>query len=344
LGVVTNIITAPFELVKVRSQLLQEGRRLHGYGAERGVPSIRIFYEVIDSGVGIRGLFTGFDSLLMRGLWGGSWRTYFWCYFYNSFNKDPRRAPHWSLGSSASFLGGYCAGFITNPVDIVYNRQAADALYPKGMNRNYSSFIHGLTSVHAEGAIFRGAVASGIAGGVSLSTMSYFYDYAKELVYFWFGPTQWLRPLVLVPTAYLGTALYLPFDNCKVRLHTMRALPSGEMPYAGFFDCFSKIMKYECQINKLSNIFAFHNGLSAAFTKMYVGLLIGVYTTDVAFQYNHKEGELWEGANVFVGPQKGIIPHDPDNNYNSNVWKSGDANLPISRCYLKDGTNTFTSI
>ena len=255
-------MTAPLELVKVRSQLLQEGRRLHGYGAERGVPSVRIFYEIVDSGVGIKGLFTGYDSLLMRGLWGGSWRTYFWCYFYNQVNKDPRRAPHWSIGTLASFLGGFCAGVITNPVDVIYNRQAADALYPKGLSRNYSSFLHGLSSIHVEGALFRGAIASGVSAGVSLCSMSYIYDQFKELLYFWFGPTQWLRPLALFPTAFFGTAMYLPFDNCKVRLHTMRALPTGEMPYNGLLDCASKIIKYECQINKLSNIFAFHNGLS----------------------------------------------------------------------------------
>ena len=343
IGVVSNIVTAPFELVKVRSQLLQEGRRLHGYGAERGVPCIRVFYEVIDSGVGLRGLFAGYDSLLIRGLWGSSWRTYFWCYFYNHFNKDPRRAPHIPVGTWASFLGGYCAGFITNPVDIVYNRQVADALYPKEMHRNYSSFVHGLTSVHAEGAIFRGAVASGISAGISLSSMNYFYDYMKELLYFWFGPTQWLRPTVLIPTAILGTALYLPFDNVKVRLHTMRSLPNGEMPYKGCLDAISKIIKYECQMNKLSNIFAFLNGFSAAFSKLYVSLLIGIYATDYAFQQNYKEGELWEGANVFYGPQKGIIPHDPDNNFEVNMHKTGEFTLPERRIFLKLGSNTYVS-
>jgi len=343
LGVVSNILTAPFELVKVRSQLLQEGRRLHGYGAERGVPSIRIFYEVMDSGVGVKGLFTGYDSLLWRGIWGSSWRTYFWCYFYNHFNKDPRRAPHWAIGTWASFLGGFCAGVITNPIDIVYNRQAADALYPEGLNRKYTSFLHGLTSVHAENALFRGAVASGVSAGVSLCSMSYIYDQFKELVYFWFGPTQWLRPVVLVPTAYFGCAMYLPFDNVKVRLHTMRALPNGQMPYLGFLDCFGKILKYECNMSKLSNIMAFHNGLSAAFAKLYTTLLIGVYATDVVFQYNYKEGEFWEGANVFSGPQKGMIPHEPDNNFESNMWKSGEFSQPTRRVYLKEGTSTYVT-
>lgn len=141
---------------------------------------------------------------------------------------------HWFPGSIASFCGGFCAGVVTNPVDIVYNRQAAEALFPTNVKRNYRSFLDGIVKVHAEGALFRGAVASGWSYGMLLASMSYVYDYLKEYMYWIFGPTHWLRPLILIPTAYIGTCLYLPFDNVKVRYHTMTALPNGEMPYKGF--------------------------------------------------------------------------------------------------------------
>jgi hypothetical protein len=59
ISLINNLITAPFELVKVRAQLLQEGRRIHGGNLERGAPAVRIFYEMIDKGYGIRGLWTG---------------------------------------------------------------------------------------------------------------------------------------------------------------------------------------------------------------------------------------------------------------------------------------------
>jgi hypothetical protein len=344
LGVVTNVLTAPLELIKVRSQLLQEGRHLHGFGSERGVPSVRIFYEIIDSGSGLKGLYTGYDSLLMRGLWGSGWRSYFWCYFYNYFNTDPRRAPHWAVGSTASFMGGFCAGVITNPIDIVYNRQAADALYPKGLNRNYSSFLNGLNNVHAENSLFRGATASGWALGATLGSMSYAYDYIKEWIYFFLGPTTYLRPAALIPTSLLGTALYLPFDNIKVRLHTMRVLPNGEMPYRGMVDCLTKILTYECQPNKLSNIFALHNGFSAAFAKMYISLLIGVYFTDYTFQRNYREGELWDGANAFNGPERVLIPHEPDNMAFFNKHKIGEKNYPTTQVQLKLDSKTKVSI
>jgi hypothetical protein len=59
ISLVSNIVTAPLELLKVRAQLLQEGRKLHGYGTERGAPTMRILAEIVDSGAGIKSLFIG---------------------------------------------------------------------------------------------------------------------------------------------------------------------------------------------------------------------------------------------------------------------------------------------
>jgi hypothetical protein len=242
ISMLTNIGLAPFELAKVRAQLLQEGRKLHGFGTERGSPMVRNMTAILDSGAGLRGLWTGFDTLFARSIWYGTVRSYLWCLCYNRVNPDPRRSPHWSVASLASFSAGFMSGVITNPIDIVYNRQAADALYPDFLRRNYSNLIDGLIKVNAEGALMRGAVASGVSYGMLLASMSAFYDHQKEYWYWFFGPTDWLRPMILIPTAILGTCLYLPFDNIKVRFHTQTALPNGEMPYKGFIETFTKVI------------------------------------------------------------------------------------------------------
>ena len=147
----------------------------------------------------------------------------------------------WPVSSFASFLGGFCAGVINNPIDIVYNRQAADALLPSHLKRGYTSFFDGITKIQAEGALRRGSLASGVASGVLLASMSNFYDYLKEFSYWYFGPTSWLRPMILIPTVALGTFCYLPFDNIKVRMHNMTHLPNGELPYTGLLDAFMKV-------------------------------------------------------------------------------------------------------
>ena len=65
ISLVTNIVTAPLELLKVRAQLLQEGRRLHGFGFDRGAPSIRIFNEIIEGGYGLRSFWKGYNKYII---------------------------------------------------------------------------------------------------------------------------------------------------------------------------------------------------------------------------------------------------------------------------------------
>ena len=247
------------------------------------------------------------------------------------------------MASFAGFLGGFCAGVVTNPIDLVYNRQVADALYPKGLQRNYTSFFDGLTKVHAEGALFRGAVASGVAYGMLNGGMSSFYDYLKEYFYWIFGPTMWLRPMILIPTTALGVCLYLPFDNIRVRFHTMTPLPNGEMPYKGVTDAFFKILRYEADVYKYSSPIAFLNGGVPAFWRLFTSLFIGINLTDYAFRYNHLEGELWEPATVHRGPAQGVVPHEP-----AHIERYDDAYTPVKartkpekNISLGSGTNSY---
>lgn len=213
----------------------------------------------------------------------------------------------------ANFSAGFATGVITNPIDLVYNRQVADSLYPKELRRNYSTFYTGLVKANTEGALFRGAIASGISYGLLLASMSNFYDYCKEWMYWFFGPTNWLRPVCLAPTAFLGVYLYLPFDNIKVRLHTMTRLPDGRFPYTGVLDAFGKIFSYEANYKKYSNLHAFHAGAVGAFMKLYITLIIGCKVTDYSFENNYQEGELLQDGDFFRPPHVGHIPHDPIN-------------------------------
>ena len=59
ISVVSNMATAPFELIKVRSQLVQEGKILHGFGVERGVPFGKIAAEILANGYGLKHFWTG---------------------------------------------------------------------------------------------------------------------------------------------------------------------------------------------------------------------------------------------------------------------------------------------
>lgn len=282
--------------------------------------------------------------MFVRSIWYGGFRPYFWALFYNYFNKDPRRTAHWTVTSFAGFLGGFCAGVIANPIDIVYNRQVADGLYPKQLQRNYSSFLDGITKVHAEGALFRGAMASGVAFGMLNGGMSSVYDYLKEYFYWIFGPSQWLRPIILLPTTMLGICLYLPFDNIRTRFHTMTPLPNGEMPYKTFSECFAKILKYEADTFKYSSPVAFLNGGVPAFWRLFITLYLGINLTDYAFRYNYMEGDIWEPSNVYSGPKMGYIPHEPNHieRYEAHIYSPIKTQTKKERnISLGVGTNSY---
>ena len=114
-------------------------------------------------------------------------------------------------------------------------------MLPQGFKRNYSSFIDGLIKANHEKVLFRGVGASALALGGLGGSMSNVYDFLKEFNYFIFGPVVWLRPVCLIPTALAGAIFYLPFDNIRTRLHTMKSLPNGELPYQGTFDAMEKV-------------------------------------------------------------------------------------------------------
>jgi hypothetical protein len=161
-----------------------------------------------------------------------------------------------------------------------------------------------------EGALMRGALASGFAYGALHCGMSQFYDYLKEYIYYFFGATQWLRPLILLPTAALGAGLFLPFDNIKVRFHTMSRLPNGAFPYTGFYDAIRKVLIYECNFTQYSSIMALHSGFIPMFVKLYATLLIGVNVTDYAFNDNWKESDFVKSATYYDYPEYGYIKHE----------------------------------
>merc|ERR1711934_967142 len=114
-----------------------------------------------------------------------------------------------------------------------------DEMYPERARRNYRSFMDGFTKVSQEGALFRGAVAHGLKLGGLVTVSSAILDWVKENMYFWFGPMWIVKYGGLAAGVACAMAVSLPFDNIATRLHTMRPLPNGQMPYEGTMDCFS---------------------------------------------------------------------------------------------------------
>lgn len=97
-----------------------------------------------------------------------------------------------------------------------------------------------------------------LAGLVSVAGGA--YDYMKENMFYFFGPISMNRIVGTLIGCLCATAVSMPFDTVATRMHTMRPLPNGKMPYAHSFDCFSKILKYECSFDKQANFSSFYTG------------------------------------------------------------------------------------
>jgi len=170
-----------------------------------------------------------------------------------------------------------------------------DEMYPEQCRRNYKSFIDGLIKVSEEGALFRGSLANGLKIGAILAAAGGSYDWMKENTYYFFGPIAAVRILATTAGVATAVALSMPFDAIKTRLHTMRPLPNGKMPYDGTFDCMVKMNRYECSWLKYNNFGSFYTGGQAYFARLWV---IAYFSQMCLDRYHGTDyvSEFWQPA------------------------------------------------
>lgn len=93
-------------------------------------------------------------------------------------------------------------------------------------------------------------MANGLKLGGIVCLASGILDWMKENTYYFFGPMYLTRLVAITSGVATAFALSMPFDTIRTRLHTMRPLPTGEMPYSGTIDCLSKMIRYEARWDK----------------------------------------------------------------------------------------------
>ena len=298
------------DLVKTRTQILQEGKGFTGIGFRRGLHTTNVFTETLAAGGGYKKFYSKFDAFLLRTVAYTTARVGGFLYFYDWINPDARRQARQDFYGYAAVAGGLVAGFLSNPFEIVFTRMQVDEMYPEQCRRNYKSFADGLVKVAEEGALFRGALANGLKIGGILTCATGIHDWLKENTYYFFGP--------VVATRLIGTAggvsaamlLSMPFDTIKTRLHTMRPLPNGVYPYNGTLDCFAKIRKYECAAEKQANYGAFYTGGQAYFARLFVIALASQYLLDW-YHATDKVSEFWAPARFHVTTGIDYDIHNP---------------------------------
>ena len=111
--------------------MLQEGKVYTGIAFQRGFSGTHIFNEIHASGGGMRKFYTSMDGFVIKTMAYTTARVWGFLLFYDWLNPDPRRTarPDWMI--MAGLGGGFLAGVLTNPIDLVFARQQVDELYPE---------------------------------------------------------------------------------------------------------------------------------------------------------------------------------------------------------------------
>jgi hypothetical protein len=275
--------------------MLQEGKLHTGIGWQRGWHGFSIFEEIHNAGGGVRKMFTSVDGFLARTLAYTTARVWGFCYFYDWVNPDPRRTARTDFYIMAGCAGGFVAGVAANPIELVFNRMQADAMYPNGYKRNYKNIVDGLMRATDEGVLMRGSVANGLKLAALCASMTNSYDWCKENSYYFLGPSWINRFWATGVAAGLGTAFALPFDAIRQRMHTMRPLPDGRMPYKNSFDCMNKMLHYEGNYKHQSNLNTFYAGGQAFAVRLFAICWVSQYLLDY-YHGGNNTSEFWQPA------------------------------------------------
>lgn len=282
-------------MVKTRSQMLTEGKVYTGIGFQRGVSPTGVFNEIHRAGGGIGKYYSTWDSFLARTTAYTTARVWGFLLVYDKLNPDPRRTARPDYMIMAGVLGGAFAGLITNPIDLVFTRMQVDELYPEQCRRNYRGIMDGLMKATDEGVLMRGSLANMARMAAICSSMTNVYDWCKENSYFFFGPS-WINRLWATAVACgVGTAVSMPFDAVRTRLHAMRPLPNGVLPYTSSLDCLHKMYRFEGNMKFHSNLGCYFSGGQAYFARLFAICYVSQFLLD---WYTGKQmvSEFWQPA------------------------------------------------
>lgn len=251
--------------------------------------------EIRASGGGLRSYFSSFDGFAARTVAYTTARVWGFLYFYDWLNPDPRRTARLDWMIMAGCAGGFVAGVVSNPIEIVFTRMQADAMYPEGARRNYKNILDGLMKCTDEGTLLRGSIANGFRMAAICASMTNAYDWMKENSYYYLGPS-WINRFLATGTAVgCGVLFSMPFDAVRVRMHTMRPLPTGELPYKSSWDCFWKMLQYEGNPRVNSNAGCYYAGGQVYAARLFLIAMASQYLLDY-YHGRQMTSEFWTPA------------------------------------------------
>lgn len=251
-GMTATSCVQPLDFIKTRAQLLGEGSRI-----ERPSSPL-VFARAVIKEQGLRGLYRGYSAALARQLIYGSCRLGLFRLFSDELLRRKGR-PTLSLAEkvTAGVSSGAIAAIVGNPTEVALIRMQADSSLPAAARRNYKGVINAVTRVVREEGVFelwRGCLPTVLRAIAMNASMLATNDEVKQQLAPHLGAGAASSAISSICAGVVSSVASLPFDMIKTRLQKQTPLPSGAMPYRGFFDCARKIARTEGAL-------AFYKGL-----------------------------------------------------------------------------------
>jgi len=279
IGAIATTITYPIDVVKTRIQQRAEGIGIRQYNFAAGYNPNKVFRELHETGIGLRGIYHGIETALIGRSAYLLIRNFIYKTIYDRTKpvKPTNDLTHKEKACIAGFAGG-AATLFTNPIDVVLTRQQVDGAYKPENRRNYTNFIEGYRKVSAEGAgagLYKGVTANVLRAILLNTSLSYPYNDLNERMWYTFGDMFINRPFALFIASVVGTLVTLPFDTVKTRMQIAFSDPAlNRINYANFRDVWKRIYVNE----GTASIFA---GFNAYFIRVFLYSLTTIYAMDL---------------------------------------------------------------
>ncbi len=206
-GSVATLLTHPFDFLKTKIQIYNEGIGLTGRGVTMGYNMYRVFTNFHERGYGSRVLYTGLGESLLSRMSYLAVRNTFYKIIYdmkkpNKIRNDLTHREKSVIAGIAGAMGAIVSnGFECQMVRKIGNVGRESKYQRKNISYNLQS---GLAA-----NVMRAVLLNGF--------MIYPYDNMKERMQATFGDCFLNRIVGVISAAIMATAIVLPLDNLKTR-------------------------------------------------------------------------------------------------------------------------------
>lgn len=269
-GFVSTCLAHPFDFLKLKTFLINEGIGVTGRGLNMGYNSATIFDNFLNRGYGSRVVFTGLQNALISRMLFLFGRNNAYKYFYDRYK--PRKRNNDLLYMEKGLMSGVSSlvgSLFSNYWAIKYIREIGDVGRKAAYHRTQEPVRWN-----------QGFAAYALRMGLINTFLIWPYNSIKDKLRVLCGDVFSNRIFATFFAAAVGTLISVPVDNVRTRLQYQSKNHSiNRLHYRGFANCVSKIYRNE-------GFFSFYAGAQITYVQMVVITLSTIYLCDLFVESN----------------------------------------------------------